>query len=529
VWRRRAVDWARANPILLAAIVVGLIARIVFWAQTDRILDDALITVKHAKNVADGVGLTHHLGEGGPVHGFTSALSVLIPLPGELVAAGGGLLLLRLASLAAFVVAVVFAHRIAQRLEFGPWPTAFVLAYLVLDQSQVFFGMAGMETQVATAVLLAGVYYVLVEDFARSGVLLALALLARPDFVIWVVPALAFLIWRNRDRAVNTLLICAAILLPWLIFATAYYGTPIPNTIVAKSQAFGPTFPGVTDLGGWFDFGWNTLKAHKDEITNLTPFLERNPVSTPFPELALRLVGWTVAALAVVGAFATWRRPGFRPAIVFVVLWIAYKFVFLTVGYFEWYGVPVIAVIFLLAGAGLQRLAQARPRLVAVPALVLALAFAVHIPFTYPIEARIQHQIEDPVRDQVGRYLGEVTELGDTIATEPSGYVGYYTNATLYDYPGLTSTTVVDALSETPKFGQGGSTLSIVLELNPDWLVFRPFEWEALQADYPQVARRYSLEREFKVVESETPLEQWGLKVLNYDRDFLVLHRTSTG
>ena len=45
---------------------------------TDRRIDDALITIKHAKNVADGAGLTHHLGEGGPVHGFTSVLSALV-------------------------------------------------------------------------------------------------------------------------------------------------------------------------------------------------------------------------------------------------------------------------------------------------------------------------------------------------------------------------------------------------------------------------------------------------------------------
>ena len=70
------------------------------------------------------------------------------------------------------------------------------------------------------------------------------------------------------------------------------------------------------------------------------------------------------------------------------------------------------------------------------PATVLALAYAIHIPFTLPLEAGVQHEIEDPVRDQVGRYLGEVAKAGETIVTEPSGYVGYYTNATLLDYPG---------------------------------------------------------------------------------------------
>lgn len=43
-WRR-----ARENPILVGFIVLGIIARVVFWAATDRKLDDALITLKFDK------------------------------------------------------------------------------------------------------------------------------------------------------------------------------------------------------------------------------------------------------------------------------------------------------------------------------------------------------------------------------------------------------------------------------------------------------------------------------------------------
>ena len=141
--------------MLVGFIVVGLIARIVFWAVTDRKLDDAVITIKFDKNLADGFGLVHNLGEG-HVQGFTSALSVLVPMPGELIWHGGGFFLIRLVSLACFALAAIYAYRIAGELGLGRWPTAFVLAYLALDQNQVFFGVAGMETQIAVAVLLGG-------------------------------------------------------------------------------------------------------------------------------------------------------------------------------------------------------------------------------------------------------------------------------------------------------------------------------------------------------------------------------------
>ena len=228
-----AVAALRAAPLLTAAIAAGLTARVVFWAMTDRRIDDALITVKHAKNAVDGSGLVHHLGEG-HVHGFTSALSVLVPLPGELIATDGGFVALRLVSLAAFVAAVVYAYRIAGELRLGPWPTALVLAYLCFDQNQIFFGMAGMETQIAVAVLLASVFYVLVEDFTKAGITLGLALLARPDFLLWIVPAFAFLLVRSRAGAARAWLWSLAVAGPWLVFTTAYYGSPVPHTVTAK-------------------------------------------------------------------------------------------------------------------------------------------------------------------------------------------------------------------------------------------------------------------------------------------------------
>lgn len=520
----RGLATVRENPLLSGAIAVGLIARIVTWVVADRRLDDALITIKHAKNVADGVGLDHHLGEG-PVHGFTSVLSVLVPLPGELIAEGGGLLVIRLVSLLAFVLTAVYAHRIGRELGLGFWPLAFVLAYLALDQNQIFYGMAGMESQIAVAVLLAGVYYVLVEDFPKSGLALGLACLARPDFVLWVAPAFLFLLWRNRGRALNAFLIAAAVVLPWLIFATAYYGSPVPNTISAKSLAFAPDLPGPLAIGDWAEFIWNSIEVHAGDWTTLAPFLERAFIfGTPLPRDLLMVIALTVVALALIGVCATWRRPGWRPAIVFVLLYVAYKFAFLTIGYFEWYGVPTLAVIVLLAGAGLQWLASRPLPAALVPALAtaLGLAYAIHLPFTLPLENRVQEEIEDKVRDPLGRYLGKVTHPGETIVTEPSGYVGFYTNATLLDYPGLTSTTVVEALEEYP---EKATIAGMVDLLEPDWLVLRPGELDFLRQWEPEAAARYEEVRRFRVEESDSELDRWGLVIFNVDRDFIVLRR----
>ncbi len=518
----RAIAWARENPLFVGAAVIGLAARIVTWAVTDRRLDDALITLKHDKNVAAGVGLIAHLGEPHHVQGFTSVLSVLVPLPGELVADGGGLLLIRLVSLAAFVLTVYFAYRIAEELELGPWPTGFALAYLALDMNQILFGVAGMETQIAVAVLLGGVYYVMRGDYTRSGIALGLALLARPDFVLWVAPAYAYLLIRDRRRALNAGLISLAILAPWVIFTTAYYGSPIPNTIIAKSQVFAPTFPSFTQPWDWISFSWDQIKLHSHDWTLLAPFFERIFVQqTPFPIALIKAVAFSVGLLAIAGAASTWKRASWRPAIVTVALYVFYKLVVLGFGYVEWYSAPPLALIFLLAAAGLDRVTKPVPRAAIAGACALALLYVIQLPFMLPLDQRTQ-RIESQIRQPMGQYLGRVVKPGQSLASESAGYVGYYTNGELYDYPGLTSARVVDAFKDA---GPLPTLQQLVALLHPDWVVMRPLELAALQERYPRVAARYKPVRRFREPHPVTSLDHWGVHLLNVDQDFTVLRR----
>ena len=206
----RGWAYTRENPMLVGFIVVGLIARIVFWAVTDRRIDDALITIKFDKNVADGVGLVHNLGDG-HVQGFTSALSVLVPLPGELIAHGGGLFLIRLVSLVAFALAAALrlsdraelglgalADRLRARLP-GPRPKPGLLRRRRdgdpdrgrrAPRGRLLRAGRGLRRRAASP-----------SDWP---------LLARPDFVLWVAPAYVVPDHPERRRALRAGAISAA-------------------------------------------------------------------------------------------------------------------------------------------------------------------------------------------------------------------------------------------------------------------------------------------------------------------------------
>ena len=525
---------ARREPMLLAFMAAAVAARIVFWVVANRAFEDGLTTITHARNVPLGLGLVHHLGEGN-VHGFTSAIGVLIPLVGELIHEGSGLLAMRLASLVAVCLALLYARLICRDLGLGTFPTAFVLAYLSFDQNNIFYGMSGMETQVAVAVILGGVYHVRRNDLVASGIFLGLAPLTRPEFVLWVAPALLYLALRNARLAARVAAIAAAIVLPWIVFTFLYYGSPIPNTIVAKSNLFAtpPIFTGGSPLP-WIGWLGGQLAGHAALLLYyMEPFREVwSTAATPIPTPVLVAVTVVAAYLIVVGLAGARRIPNFWPVAAFLGLFFAYRVYFLPIIFYgDWYMPPFLALVMIVAALGMQRLTAVTPRAPTVLATVLAVAYAIHMPFSFVVESKVQ-SIENQVRTQTGEYLRANVQPGQSVVSESAGYIGFYGNVKLYDYPGLTSPTSVHALKKLPPDKRDIADLIDVLQ--PDWIVLRPWELDSLRSKFPDVAAEYAVDRVFKMpgvpesqlnVDGASSVSFGGLVETSTDEKFTVLKR----
>ena len=505
---------ARPSRELVWAIPVAIAARLVFWAVTNRTWEDALITLAHARNAVEGLGLTAHQGE--PVtQGFTSALSVLIPLAGEAVAAGSGLLVLRLASLAAVVVAVWAADHLLIELGVSVWPRRLTLAFLAVDPLQVFYGMAGMETQVAVAVLLVSAYLTTQRHSFALGVSLGLALLARPDFALWVGPVLLVELVRRPRRAVVAGAATAAVVAPWLIFTTVYYGTPVPQTILAKSITYAQT--------PIADAGW--LLVHLWPIVTRTyaPFYEDSSVvAAPLPSLLAELVSTFIWVSAIAGSIAAFRR---IPAVVlFVGLYTIYRWTALPTEYFDWYVPPVAALGIILAAVGIDRLTPApvRPLIAWSAAVLLGGALVA----TIGIERLIQTRVEDGVRLPVAQYLADHAQPGDTVVAESAGYFGYYSRLTLYDYPGLTSRRALAVMRATQPELRTWETGPAVLvdRLQPTWFVARPNDLGRLAAIAPNTAADYAVCHAWDAGTGDE-LIFGPVAMRSTDSQFVVLHR----
>jgi hypothetical protein len=498
--------------VLLVFLLIAATARLVFWAYTGRVWEDAMITLTPARNAWEGFGLTHHASEP-HVHSFTSPISVLIPLLGESI--GQGLIALRLASLAGGLAAIYYAWRIGQVLRLPLPAQVILLGYLSLDHLQIFFGMGGMETQVVTAILLANVCYYLTGEWKKLGVAVGLAMISRPEFIFWIAALGLALLIAHRERIVTVVWRAAAVGLPWFAFATWYYGSPIPNTIVAKSWSYRVRFLSA----GWDHIGSYLLGSWRD----IAPFRQYwAVVDAPLPDALLLAVVLGVIALALIGLAASVQaRPKLITVAGLVILFVAYKNGSVIDRYYMWYLPPFMAVLFVFVALGIARISRLTRSSAMVVAAIVVAAYAAPFLWSLELDRRTQVEIEQGVRTVVGRKLNQLMGAGDTVVLEPLGLVGWEArNKTIYDFPGLGSRIAVAALRDVPN----ASLEALAAALKPTFLMLRPAELAALRSAYPEVAAAYELVDGTRLA-GPANLRFLGLSHLTVDDDFTILRR----
>ncbi len=230
-------SWQRWLPWLLAALVFT--ARVIPGPRT---IDDAFITFRYARNLLGGAGLVfnpgeHVLGTTTPFYALWMAL--LGSLTGGVQAPFPWLALLTNALSDALTAWLIM--RLARRVGY-PWAGyAFAAAWAVAPWS-VTFAIGGMETSVYILWLTLAALAYAEGRWTLAFLAGGLSLLTRPDALILLLPLGADYLWRQRHtpfkQRLRPLLPGAGLVLAWAGFATAYYGSPIPHSLVAKQQVY---------------------------------------------------------------------------------------------------------------------------------------------------------------------------------------------------------------------------------------------------------------------------------------------------
>ncbi len=227
-----------ARPWVLLIALAAMARFVMAWLMTDFVLvDDAYITLRYARNAAEQGTLVYNAGEAvfgvtSPLWGFVTS-GMMMVFGAALVAPAVIVLGIALWSLAAYRLCQLAPPRAR-----GLMVATFLCAPVFIDNQ-----MLGMETPLFVFLSVYAMGAALAGSMTSAAFWTGLLTVARPEGVLFA-PALLYAAASakgNLKAAIQSLvkpLPVALVLAPgvfWIAFATARYGTFLPQSMVAKS------------------------------------------------------------------------------------------------------------------------------------------------------------------------------------------------------------------------------------------------------------------------------------------------------
>lgn len=531
--------WRRKEVLLLVALAVT--APLAYALYTGHIWEDYFITFRFSQNLIDGKGLVFNTGQ--RVHGFTSPLGVLLPAFCYLLTGKSGYLpalwLFRVLCIAAYVGGgLLLLHKVMQ-MSASRWTRyAFVLLYC-LEAKMLAFTVDGMET--ALMLLFIGwVVFLWDRTTPRTWLWRGLAwaglMWTRPDGCVYVAMlGLTEFAWGTSNRKelffswLRSAGVTTVVYLPWLVFTCVYYGSPIPQTILAKTPV------GISELGVGGILGRIYFLLPHRAAYALAPIY--------FPIFWQDGPDWVFYFSYATAIFALvyWLLPlndrlGRMASFCFTLLSVYLAYLALP---FPWYVPPVAVFAMICLCSGIVTLAGAIARNGAANRLwtsarsprvatgltccgfaLLGGGVAGVLELTVRQIYVHEHEIEMGNRMQIGLWLRDHVRPEETVFLEPIGYIGYFSQAHIVDWPGLVSPRVVELRR------QGVTLEKMPNELRPTWMLFRPHEIKKMVEDNPGVLNEYT---PIKVFDVKNNLRRYepipGKEYVALDSTFLLFKR----
>ncbi len=456
------------NPLRWAEIFIPLLAFGVRLIPGPRTIDDAYITFRYARNLLDGHGLVYNAGEavlGTTTPLFAFLLSALgFPIGGSEAAFPAIALIVSAAADAATAYLLI---RMGSRLGSTAAGVATALIWAVHPWS-VTFAIGGMETSLFVALLSATFYLHLSGQPIMAAGTGGLALMTRPDALIFLAPIFIDRVRVTLRKEENTRKLgwqeAAAFGAPvglWIVFSTLTYDSPIPQSLFAKAVAYElPASAGLVRL----------LQHYA------TPFIWHEILGTAWIAVGLILF----PTLFALGALLAVRTTAHAWPL-FVYPWIyllAYSIANPLL--FRWYLVPPMPLYLLgifLGGARLSRDLKHwfPPALLALLGLIGTLSAWTLRPDHGPARpapemAFIQLEL---LYERAAQLLSDRMQPGDVLAAADIGTLGYRAPGEILDLLGLVSPVATDyyPLPASAYVINYAVPADLVADLTPEFIV----------------------------------------------------------
>ena len=249
---------ARVRTLQGSLLALTLVAGVVTAAQMAWVCDDAFISFRYAKNLADGVGLVYNAGE--IVEGYSNFLWTVM-VAGAMRLGGDPVAFSENAGMVFFVgvlaIMAVLSRRVFGRRGSLPVASLACLLYVLMRDARVW-ATGGLETAMFTFWVLASYALFLRRRrpvcAALSGLAMALAMLTRIDAAAFAGILGAYALWRRlRHNETAPLwgfaVPMAAVFAPYFAWRYARYGFLMPNPYYAKSAYLAYWSQGAVFLG----------------------------------------------------------------------------------------------------------------------------------------------------------------------------------------------------------------------------------------------------------------------------------------
>ena len=320
-------------PLIAIATVLGCVAALLRVFGGVHITDDAYITFRYVEHLAAGQGFEYNAGQ--HVLGTTTPLyTLLLAFLTKLTSIDLPTMSLAISATAdGLTTAMLFL--LILRASGNPLAATLGSVTFAVTTGSIQYAESGMETSLFTFLLVATCAAYVADRPVVWGGLAGLALLTRPEAALLFVVLVADYLWRARGRPpARALAAFASIALPWVVWASWYFGQPLPQSVIAKTGAVYHTEP--------------MTNAHA--IAGAAGSLLLGPT--------FREAGVALLLLSGIAAFRSFRAnaPGLCPAVVFVMLFIAGYSIASVRGNWmnQWYPQPLVPFYILALFAGLD-------------------------------------------------------------------------------------------------------------------------------------------------------------------------------
>ena len=407
--------------------------------------DDPYITYRYAQNLTSGAGFVYNPGE--------QILSTTTPLFTLLLAAIGTLWqdIPRAATLIgalSIAAGALFLWDLAQVWKTPPVGWTALLLYPI---SPLLLATLGSETPLYIAMILGCFAMYARHRYNWAAVFAALTVLIRPDgLLVPIVLVAHFLLMERRPIPWAAVIIFTTLLLPWLVFSSYYFGSPMPATLATKQHQ------GSMAISQRFAEGL---------LTTLKP-------------LSNSWIYWVVAFYGLLGlGWAVMRARRWLLLLSWGVLYFV-AYTLLGVSRYFWYYAPFVPLIVILAGLGVTALVSLIGRLsdrLSGPKASLLFSLILVIPLVPGQIQGIKQLATQTSRLDIYRAVGQWLDANlppeASVGALEVGIIGYYAHRPMVDFAGLIQPEVARQLNEDTTYDN--AALFAALTYQPDFLVLQ--------------------------------------------------------